>query len=98
MCSPRRIQPGQYSNDPIREQAVSNLQGSEQLFRLAVEACPNGMLMIDHIGTIVLVNAAVEQLFGYPREELVGEPVDILVPARLRSHHIKYRDEFARRP
>ena len=59
---------------------MCNLQGSEELFRLAVEACPNGMLMIDHAGTIVLVNAAIEQLFGYPREELVGEPVDILVP------------------
>jgi PAS domain S-box-containing protein len=56
------------------------------------------MLMIDHAGTIVLVNAEIEQLFGYPREELVGEKVDMLVPARLRSHHIAHRDEFTRRP
>jgi PAS domain S-box-containing protein len=77
---------------------VRNLEGSEELFRLAVEACPNGMLMIDQAGIIVLVNTEIEQLFGYSREELVGQSVGILVPARLRSQHIKHCDEFTLRP
>lgn len=71
-----------------------NIQRNEELFRLVVEACPNGMLMTDHAGIIVLVNTKTEQLFGYSREELVGGSVDILVPARLRSHS----DEFTLRP
>ena len=50
--------------------------------RLAVEASPNGMVTIDRAGNMVTVNAAVEQPFGYRREELVGQPVEMLAPAR----------------
>ena len=57
---------------------------AEEMFRLAVEACPNGMMMIDHNGPIVMVNTEIEHQFGYTRDELIGQPIEILVPERLR--------------
>ena len=63
-------------------------------FRLMVEASPNGMLMVDEDGTILLVNRQIEQLFGYERAELIGQPVEMLVPQRLRSHHAGDRAKF----
>ena len=63
-------------------------------FRLVVEASPNGMLMVDEDGTILLVNQQIEQLFGYERAELIGQPVEMLVPQRMRSHHAGDRAKF----
>jgi hypothetical protein len=71
---------------------------AEARFRLAVESSPNGMIMVDPTGRIVLVNREVERLFGYKREELLGQTVEILVPVRFRQHHPKYRGEFFREP
>ena len=59
---------------------VTNRKLSDDRFRLAVEASPIAMVMADGEGTIVLVNARVENIFGYRREELIGHSVDILVP------------------
>lgn len=67
---------------------------AEEQFRLVVESSPNGMLMVDESGTILLVNRQIEQLFGYGRAELIGQPVEMLVPQRVRSHHAGDRDEF----
>ena len=67
---------------------------AEEQFRLVVESSPNGMLMVDKSGTILLVNRQIEQLFGYERAELIGQPVEMLVPQRMRSHHAGDRDEF----
>ena len=66
--------------------------------RLAIEASPTGILMVDDHGTIALVNAQVEKLFGYPRAALVGQPVEILVPERFRSRHPEFRTGFFRNP
>jgi PAS domain S-box-containing protein len=54
--------------------------------------------MTDANGKIVLVNAAAERLFGYRREELIGAPIELLVPARLRSHHVGFRNAFHNQP
>jgi PAS domain S-box-containing protein len=71
---------------------------AEDKFRLAVESCPSGMVMIDRTGKIVMVNTEVERLFGYQRRDLIGQSVDILVPARLRGQHVRHRDDFIRVP
>jgi PAS domain S-box-containing protein len=71
---------------------------SEDIVRLAVEACPSGMIMTDAGGKIVLVNAEVERLFGYSREELLNQSIDILVPALVRPHHGGLRATFVAEP
>jgi two-component system, cell cycle sensor histidine kinase and response regulator CckA len=66
----------------------SPIDAADQRFRLAVEAAPCAMVMVDHEGRIVLVNAHTERLFGYSREELLDQFVEILVPAPpLRKPH-----------
>ena len=63
-------------------------------FCLALEATPNPMLMVDRDGRIVLVNAQTERLFGYPRAELIGMPVEQLIPERYRHQHAELRSSF----
>ena len=79
-----------------RDRSTENFSGEK--FRLAVEACPSGMMITDSAGLIVLVNSATELLFGYRREELIGKNLEVLVPARLRGLHSKQRAVFARNP
>src|SRR5882757_806856 len=71
---------------------------AEEMFRLAVEACPSGMVMIDCNGKMVMVNTEIENQFGYTREELIGQPVDMLVPERLRAQHARHRHSFTPKP
>jgi PAS domain S-box-containing protein len=54
----------------------------EEKFRLAVESCPSGMIMTDGAGEIVMVNGETERLFGYRRQELIGQPIEMLIPER----------------
>jgi two-component system sensor kinase FixL len=77
---------------------VTEQKLAEDKFRLAVEASPSGMVMIDSSGAIVLVNAETERLFGYGRAELIGQPIDILVPAQLRGRHLLHRRDFISQP
>jgi PAS domain S-box-containing protein len=77
---------------------VSERKLAEEKFRLAVEASPTGMVMIDGGGTILLVNAETEKMFGYHREELVGQSVDMLVPLRFRGQHPHHRQRFGATP
>lgn len=63
-------------------------------FRRVVEYAPSAMVMIDRAGRIVLVNAQTELLFGYPRQELIDQSVDMLVPEALRKDHVAYRTGF----
>lgn len=69
-----------------------------RLFRGLLEAAPDGMVIVDDSGTIVLVNAQVEALFGYERSELIGEPVEILVPDRFAGMHLAFRNGYVSEP
>jgi PAS domain S-box-containing protein len=71
---------------------------SEEIVRLTVELSPSGMIMTDADGKIALVNAEVERLFGYHRDELLGRSIDILVPTEIRAVHAGYRASFAAHP
>jgi PAS domain S-box-containing protein len=71
---------------------------AKELFRLAVEACPSGIIIVDGAGLIVLANVEIERLFGYRREELIDRPVDILLPEQLRALHSRHRQNFSVRP
>lgn len=68
---------------------------AEERFRGLLEAAPDAMVIVDDTGVIRLVNAQTEALFGYRREELLGRPVELLVPHRFRPHHTRHRDGYA---
>jgi PAS domain S-box-containing protein len=74
--------------------AEANRKRAEERFRLAVEASPNAIVMVDARGKMLLVNALTENLFGYSREELIGQTVEILVPERFRAGHPAHRAAF----
>jgi PAS domain S-box-containing protein len=82
------------------EQGIQEISGkrAEQLFRSAIESAPNGIVIVDGSGSIVLVNREIERLFGYARQELLGMSIEILVPERFRPPHPQYRAEFAGNP
>ncbi len=73
---------------------ITERKRANQQFQLVVESAPSGMLMTDCKGTIVLVNQLIETFFGYSREELLGQAVEILIPKRFRRHHQIYRAGF----
>src|SRR5271169_6266687 len=75
-------------------EATDALRESERRLQLVVEAAPNAMVMISRTGEIVMVNAQAERVFGYSRAELMGQPVEMLVPERFRGHHPGMRATF----
>jgi PAS domain-containing protein len=75
-----------------------NMSPAERRFRLVVEAAPNAMVMVDRAGEIAMVNAQAERVFGYSRAELLGHPVEMLVPERFRHHHPGLREAFFANP
>jgi PAS domain S-box-containing protein len=77
---------------------VAEKRQLEAKFRLAFEASPSGMIMVDARGVIALVNHQVERMFGYRADELVGHPVHGLVPLRFRERHPLDLDAFAAAP
>jgi PAS domain S-box-containing protein len=62
------------------------------------EAVPDALVIVDERGRIVQANARAESMFGYDREELVGEPIERLLPERFRNAHRGQRDRYTRRP
>jgi PAS domain S-box-containing protein len=81
-----------------RELAVQRLNETETLFRSLLESAPDAMVIVDSDGIVTLVNSQTERLFGYEREELLGRPVEYLVPARYRERHQNHRALFSRNP
>jgi len=71
---------------------------TDELLISVIDAAPDGMVVVDDSGTIEFVNPMAAQLFGYPPEELVGRPVEILLPESLRSAHVADREGYTRHP
>jgi len=77
---------------------ITERKQAQERFRLVVEASPNGIVLVNAQGLIVLVNAWVERLFGYGREELIGQSIELLVPERFRGEHPAHRASFHAAP
>jgi PAS domain S-box-containing protein len=67
-------------------------------FAILFDSAPNGVMVVDKRGRIVLLNARMEEKFGYPQGELIGQPVEVLVPVRFCKGHSALREGFARVP
>jgi PAS domain S-box-containing protein len=94
--SPLVTSEGTLVSSAIRD--ITGRKRAEQKFRALLEAAPDAMVIVDGLGTIVIVNAQTEALFGYPRDELLGQPVEVLVPKRFRSQHQAHRNGYFRQP
>jgi two-component system sensor kinase FixL len=77
---------------------ITERKQAEEKFRLAVEASPSGIVLVDREGKIVLVNTQTERMFGYSREEMIGQPVEMIVPERFRTLHPEHRRKFLAAP
>jgi diguanylate cyclase (GGDEF)-like protein/PAS domain S-box-containing protein len=73
-------------------------QAAERGLRSVIESAPYGIMLCDADGSIVLVNSQIESLFGYRREELLGQSVELLVPAAQRASHQQHRERFRQQP
>jgi protein-histidine pros-kinase len=94
--SPMDTDEGQVVTAAIRD--VGPRKAVEAKFRGLLEAAPDAMVIVDQRGRIALVNRQTEELFGYDRQALLGQPVEILVPERFRRMHPGYRDHYIASP
>jgi len=79
------------------EMQQESIRATEAWYRGIIESAPDGMLVIDENATIMLLNPQLESIFGYEAGELIGQKIEVLVPASIRQQHVAFRDGFIRR-
>ncbi len=77
---------------------ITDRRLTDDRFRRVVESVPNAIVIVDQRGVINLVNTQAERLFGYSRQEMVGKPVEMLLPASLRQGHPAHRAGYLDHP
>jgi PAS domain S-box-containing protein len=80
------------------QRELNQHQQDEKKFRALVESAPDAVVIAGRDGNIVLVNGQTEKLFGYKREELLGQPVELLMPERFRDRHTDHRAGYFSNP
>lgn len=81
-----------------RKRAETALRSSEERFRGLLQAAPDALVIVDKAGKIRLINHLAEDLFGYTSEELVGQAVEMLLPAAMRERHAELRGSYLGHP
>jgi PAS domain S-box-containing protein len=81
-----------------QESSARRVAHSERRFRELLDAAPDAILEVDREGRIILLNRVTEQMFGYPREELMGKTVEFLMPAEIGALHHRHRGHYWDRP
>jgi PAS domain S-box-containing protein len=94
--SPLETEEGILVSSAIRD--ITARKKAEEKFRSLLEAAPDAIVIVDKGGKIVLVNAQTESLFGYGRQELLGQSVELLVPKRFQVAHPEHRSGFFAKP
>jgi PAS domain S-box-containing protein len=77
---------------------VDDLRRTKEMFRALIESAPDAMVIVRQGGEIVLINAQTERMFGYAKEDLIGQNIEMLIPERLRERHTRHRFEFHTNP
>jgi PAS domain S-box-containing protein len=93
MLSPLQTQEGSLALAVVRD--ITERKRAEEKFRSLLESAPDAMVIVDARGAIMLVNSQTEHMFGYPRQEPLGRPVEILIPARFHEQHPHHREGYA---
>lgn len=96
--SPVRAPDGSILGLSIIARDVTASREAQEMFRLSVEYSPAGNVLVDDSGTIILVNAQTEAVFGYPRDELIGQPVDKLLPPAALGQHATFMADYLKSP
>lgn len=94
--SPLETEEGTLIMSAVRD--ISVRKKAEKKFRGLLESAPDAFVIVNRQGEIVLVNSQTERLFGYPRAELLGKKVEVLVPNRFFGKHAQYRGGFFEEP
>ena len=84
------------TDDLMNEILLSADSGA--FFRQLLESAPDAMIIIDEHGKIALVNGQAEAMFGYRRDELLDQPIEILLPERLHKIHVAFRSNYVTAP
>ncbi|MFL5807449.1 MAG: ATP-binding protein [Roseiflexaceae bacterium] len=96
---PEDAPPAAHNQRPLPGQgAPGPLGAAETLFQSLLESAPDAIVIVDRAGQIVIANSQAAQLFGYHQRELVGQPVEILLPERLRTTHTGHRAGYVAAP
>jgi PAS domain S-box-containing protein len=94
--SPLQTAEGTLVSSSIRD--ITDRRKAEARFRGLLESAPDAMVIVNRTGQIVLVNSQTERLFGYARQELLGENVEILIPSRFQGRHPDHRRDYFAEP
>jgi PAS domain S-box-containing protein len=96
MLSPVETGQGVLALAVVRD--ITQHKRAEEKFRGLLESAPDAMVIVNGDGKVVLVNSQTERVFGFPRQELLGKAVEMLVPQRFRQHHPAHRGRYFSRP
>ncbi len=77
---------------------ITDRKKAEEKFRSLLDAAPDATVIVNDKGAIQMINQQTEKLFGYSRAELVGHPVELLIPGELESKHAQHRADFFKTP
>ena len=94
--SPLQTEQGVMVMSAIRDTSVR--RKTEEKFKGLLESAPDAIVIVNREGKIVLANSQTEKIFGYSRPELIGQPIEMLVPARFRQQHPGNRQSFFGQP
>jgi len=94
----RQLRGEHHGAAPTLQSTEEALRDSEKRAYALIEAVSEGVIVVDAAGRLVMVNAKTEEMFGYGRGELLGQPLEVLVPSRHRESHVQHRRDFVAEP